>query len=280
MNKRRNEAFVGMFVLLGFILLTLLVFFISGVYLFRSGISVEVVYKYVSILDKGAPVRMAGVRVGEVSSVALQPSENGEAAKVKVKLFIREGVEVRENYLFKVEGTHVLSEPHIEITPMAGNHPLVHDGSLIVGESPLPLESLLEEAHGITQKVNKILDNVKHITGDAAAGQDLKTTIQHLAAVSASLNKILGGSEDDIKTSLGNLKESTDDLRTVLDRLEGGEGTAGRLLKDDALYVDMRELIAEIKAHPWRLLKRDKEKKKEEPKVSESETTTKKKRFF
>jgi len=289
MNKRRNEAFVGMFVLLGFILLTLLVFFISGVYLFRSGMTVDVIYKYVSILDKGAPVRMAGVRVGEVSTVTLMPSENGEAARVKVKLFIKEGIEVRENYIFKVEGTHVLSEPHIEITPMAGVTPLVHDGSLIIGVSPLPIESLLDQAHDITIKVNDILDNVNKITGDAAAGEDLKTTVRHLAAVSASLNKILGGSEDDIKTSLGNLKNSTDDLRSVLDRLENGEGTAGRLLKDDALYVDMRELIAEIKAHPWRLLKRDKEKKEKKDSskdaVAESNVTdgTKvkgKRRFF
>jgi phospholipid/cholesterol/gamma-HCH transport system substrate-binding protein len=284
MNKRRNEAFVGMFVLLGFILLTLLVFFISGVYLFRSGITVDVIYKYVSILDKGAPVRMAGVRVGEVSTVTLMPSENGEAARVKVKLFIKEGVEVRENYIFKVEGTHVLSEPHIEITPMAGSKPFVQQGSLIMGESPMPLESLLEQANEITGKVNSILDNVKEITGDAAEGQDLKTTMHHLAEVSASLNKILGGSEEDIKTSLGNLKHSTDDLKSVLDRLESGEGTAGRLLKDDALYVDMRELIAEIKAHPWRLLKRDKEKKpspvKSDVVVTESQNVKGKRRFF
>lgn len=261
MNKRRNEAFVGMFVLLGFILLTLLVFFISGVYLFRSGISVDVIYNYVSILDKGAPVRMAGVRVGEVSSVNLQPSEHGEAARVKVRLFIQEGIEVRENYIFKVQGTHVLSEPHIEITPMAGDKPFIHDGDLVIGESPLPVENLLDQAHSIAAKVNTILDNVSKITGDTKVGDDLKTTISHLAEVSASLNKILGGSEDDMKSSLENLKHSTDDLKTVLDRLEGGEGTAGRLLKDDALYDDMRDLIAEIKAHPWRLFKRDKESK-------------------
>ncbi|MBP9865048.1 MAG: MCE family protein [Candidatus Omnitrophica bacterium] len=258
MNKRRNEALVGMFVLLGFILLTLLVFFISGVYLFRSGMSVDVIYKYVSILDKGAPVRMAGVRVGEVSSVTLLPSENNEAARVKVRVFIKEGIEVRENYIFKVEGTHVLSEPHIEITPMAGGKPLIQDGTVVFGESPLALENLIEQAHEIAGKVSSILDHISNITGDTKAGDDLKTTMGHLAEVTASLNKILAGSEDDMKSSIANLKNSTDDLKTVLDRLESGEGTAGRLLKDDALYTDMRDLIAEIKAHPWRLLKRDK----------------------
>jgi len=261
MKNRRNEAMVGMFVLIGFLLLTFLVFFISGVYLFRKGYSVDVIYNYVSILDKGAPVRMAGVRVGEVSSVTLKPSADGLAAKVDVKLFIQDGVEVRENYVFKVQGTHVLSEPHIEITPKDGNEPILHDGALVIGESPLPVESLIDQAHLITKQVNVILENISNITGDAKMASDLKLAVSYLSEVGSSLNKILNGSEDDLKSSLTNLKSSTDDLKTVLGRLESGQGTAGLLLKDDALYNDLREFVAEIKAHPWRLMKRDKEKK-------------------
>ncbi len=259
MNKRRNEAVVGMFVLLGFILLTLLVFFVSGVYFFRSGFSVDVMYNYVSILDRGAPVRMAGVRVGEVSSVTLLPSQNGGVARVKVKLFIEKDVEVRENYNFKVQGTHILSEPHIEITPMAGNAPILHEGALIEGENPVPLEHLIEQANGIAAQLTTILENVSQFTGDPKTSAEVKTIIHHFAAVSGSLNEILSGSEKDMKTTLENLKSSTDDLKTVLDRLEGGEGTAGRLLKDETLYEELRAFVAEIKAHPWRLLKRDKE---------------------
>ena len=44
--------------------------------------------------------------------------------------------------------------------------------------------------------------------------------------------------------------------------MDAGEGTVGRLMSDDALYEEMREFVAEIKAHPWRLLKRDNEKRK------------------
>ena len=43
--------------------------------------------------------------------------------------------------------------------------------------------------------------------------------------------------------------------------IEKGEGTAGKLVYSDELYQDIRGFVAEIKAHPWRLLKRDNEKK-------------------
>jgi len=37
-----------------------------------------------------------------------------------------------------------------------------------------------------------------------------------------------------------------------------GEGTVGKLLSDKELYDEIRDFVAEIKAHPWRLLKKDK----------------------
>jgi phospholipid/cholesterol/gamma-HCH transport system substrate-binding protein len=40
----------------------------------------------------------------------------------------------------------------------------------------------------------------------------------------------------------------------VLARIEAGEGTLGGLVKDDQLYRDLRDLIADLKAHPWKVL--------------------------
>ena len=71
MKKKSSEVSVGVFVILGFIFLTLVLFFVSRVYVFHPGYTVDVMYNYVDILSKGAPVRMAGVRVGEVSSLEL-----------------------------------------------------------------------------------------------------------------------------------------------------------------------------------------------------------------
>ncbi len=209
-KKARNEALVGLFVILGFILLSLVVFFISGVYVFRPGYALSVMYDYVSILDKGAPIRMAGVRVGEVSKVGLTYDEAVQRVRVKVKLFIEKGVEIRENYEFKIQGTHILSEPHIEIVPMPGSEPLVTGSKVIEGVSPVAMEDMIERGQ-------EIAENVADLTGS---------------------------------------------FEEILERTEKGQGTIGKLLTEDSLHQDMRDLIAEIKAHPWRLLKRDNEKGK------------------
>ncbi len=256
-TRPRNETAVGIFVVIGFLLLSIAIFCISGVYFFKSGYSVTVVYHFVSILDKGAPVRMAGVRVGEVSQVSLLYNEQAKETQVLVKVFIREGIQVRQNYQFHIQGTHILSEPHIEITPLPGDEPLIHDGALIKGMEPVPIEDLIAKAHAIATNLDAIVSSIRGSVDDKATGASLKDMIRNMTALSASLEKVLNGSEGDLKQTITNMKASSDSLTKILSKVDKGEGTVGKLLTQDELYKEMKEFVAEIKAHPWRLLKKD-----------------------
>jgi phospholipid/cholesterol/gamma-HCH transport system substrate-binding protein len=212
MKKKSNEVAVGVFVIIGFIFLTLVLFFVSKVYSFRSGYTFDVMFEYVSILDRGAPVRMAGVRVGEVSKVELIYDETKQKSRVKVKLFVAKGVEIRENYEFTVRGAHVLGEPHVEITPKSGNFPVVHKGALIQGASLVEMEELFGQAQDV-------LKNVSSLSGE------LNTSFTSLA-------KILG-------------------------TVEKGDGTIGKLVMEDDLYQQIDAFAKDVRAHPWKLVRKD-----------------------
>ncbi len=247
---------VGAFVIIGFILLALIVFFVSGVYLFRQGYYLTVSYNYVDILDKGAPVRMAGVRVGEVNKVSLFFDEKEKRTRVLVKVFIEKGAEIRENYTFDIRGTHVLSEPHIEITPIPGDSAVLQDGAQIKGVNPVPVEALIDRAHSIVARVDEILKNVQGAIGEKEGGEALKKIVLNMASVTDSMKIVLSGSEGDLKGVIGNLKSSTDSLQDVLGKIQKGDGTVGSLLMKDQLYRDLSDFVADVKAHPWKLLKK------------------------
>ena len=72
-------------------------------------------------------------------------------------------------------------------------------------------------------------------------------------------------SMDDVVTRshqlVARLEGATVTLDTIFKRIESGEGTLGKLVSDDSLYQDMRELMADIKRNPWKLLQRPREKK-------------------
>lgn len=230
MKKKSHEVSVGVFVILGFVFLTLVLFFVSKVSLFRPGYTVNVMYSYVDILGKGAPVRMAGVRVGEVSSLELVYDQERQNNRVKVKLFIEKGVEIRENYAFTVRGTHVLSEPHIEITPKPGNFPLVRKGAVLEGVSLVAVEELMDRAH-------EVLNN--------------------LSSLSGSLKDSLKKPDGNIYQSLQNIDSSTASLNRILGRIDKGDGTIGKLLTEDEIYREMDAFVKDLRAHPWKLLKKD-----------------------
>jgi phospholipid/cholesterol/gamma-HCH transport system substrate-binding protein len=230
MKRKSNEVSVGVFVILGFIFLTLVLFFVSGVYLFRSGYKVDVLYDYVSILNKGAPVRMAGVRIGEVSKVDLFYDGVKQKNRVKIKLFIEKGTEIRENYEFTIRGTHILSEPHVEITPKPGTFPLLRKGSVVEGVPLVAVEEMMDKAH-------EALDSISSLSG--------------------SLNDSLKGPDGDINKSFKNIESLSASLATVTAKVEKGEGTLGKLVMEDDLYQEMDAFAKDVRAHPWKLVRKD-----------------------
>jgi phospholipid/cholesterol/gamma-HCH transport system substrate-binding protein len=262
MKKRQTEVLVGAFVIFGFILLSLVVFFVSGVYLVRSGYRISVIFDYVSILDRGAPVRMAGVRVGEVSGVHLMENKETGKTQVQVQLFIAKEFEIRENYLFNVRGTHILSEPHVEISPQPGKARFFKDGDSARGVDPVPVEELVNRADQIAGHLEAVLGRLRAAVEDKETGQAVEETVRNLAVLTRSLNRILSGSENDMVESLKHLNASTQSLEVSLKKIEKGEGTVGKLVTEEELYQEMRDFVKEIKTHPWRLLKRDNEKDK------------------
>lgn len=259
MKKNQNEVMVGTFVIIAFIILSVIVFFISGAFVFRSGYTVYVMYDYVSILDKGAPVRMAGVRVGEVSQVRLVEDSDVGRMRVRVKLFIEKKTQIRENYQFKIQGTHVLSEPHIEITPVPGEAPYVRDGKTVEGFDPIPLEALIKRAHEISEDLAEIVRGMHDALKNEKTGAAIQEIVLNLASLTRSMDKALGGgSGEDLQETVRHIRTSSDSLDKILSGLEKGQGTAGKLLKDDEVYQDLRAFVKDIKAHPWKLLKKDK----------------------
>lgn len=262
MRRERTEVFVGMFVIGGIIIFTLMIFLVSGVAFFRTGYSVTVIFEYVSILDKGAPVRMAGVRVGEVSRVALVEDEEMGKMRVHVKLFIEKGVEIRENYQFNIRGTHILSEPHIEISPQPGSASMIQPGAVIEGVEPTPVEALIERANHIAENIDGVFETLKGAVGDEESQNAVKNIMLNWARMSESLSKILAGSEDDFKEAIRHMNASSEALNNILGKISRGEGSAGKLVMEDELYAEMRAFVAEIRAHPWRLLKKDDGRKK------------------
>lgn len=258
MRKPKFEVAVGFFVVVSFLILSVIVFFVSGIYFFRPGYHLTARFDYVGIIDRGAPVRFSGVHVGEVSSVKILPA-GGEAgqAKVEIRFFVEKGVQVREHYKVSVQGTHIMSEPHVAITPLPGDGRLLKDGDVIMsGVSPATLDDLILRGESISKRMDELLANVTSAFEDPETRTMLKESLKNMNQVLASINSITSGQEKEFRNMVTNLSRMTDEMTEVLKRINRAEGTVGKLIAEDEIYNDLRDFTKEIKTHPWRLFKK------------------------
>lgn len=149
------------------------------------------------------------------------------------------------------------------------------------------IDSIFDDVAGILDenrdKIGPILDNVEGLTGEfeqvgksvnyaLGRGQSLKSVMDNLdhtmATVSRDIdpimkdakgtldntNKILSENREGINRTIDNLADATADVKSVTGRLDRGEGSVGKLLKDEEIFEDVREFIRELKRRPWRII--------------------------
>ena len=258
MSKPKLDVAVGFFVVIGFLILSMIVFFVSGVYFFRPGYHLTALFDYAGIINRGAPVRFSGVRVGEISKVRIVNPEGEKAkAKVEITFFVEKGIEVREHDEVSIQGTHIMSEPHIQITPVLDGGKVLQDGDIIPGGiSPYSMDELIKRGESIAERLDALLGRVGGVFENPETRQMFRNSLENMNQFLASMNAVTAGQEKEMRAVVTNLSRATDEMSELLKRLNRAEGTLGKLIVEDEIYNDLRDFTKEIKTHPWRLLKK------------------------
>jgi phospholipid/cholesterol/gamma-HCH transport system substrate-binding protein len=147
MKKANLETVVGIFVLIGLICLAYLSVKLGKMELF-GGDSYQVYADFSSVsgLKTGATVEVAGVDVGRVSQIVLDP-KNGDTARVYMQ--IRKGIKLQDDVIAAVRTSGIIGDKFIQMKP-GGSDQLIADGGRIRDtESSVDLEELISKyIHG------------------------------------------------------------------------------------------------------------------------------------
>ena len=233
MNNRNKELRVGIFVIVGIVLFSIVVFSIGDIHLFfGKGYHLKLIFGYVGGLQPDAPVRLVGIKVGTVQGIKRFYDPVLDKDQVEVLVWLKSDVKIRQNAEIYINMLGMLGEKYIEIFSSGTSEaPLLKEGDKIVGYDPIPLER-------VTRMNQENLVALYEILGSKTT----KTTIRDI---------------------LANVRDLSQDLKEIIAGVKAGKGTIGRLIVDDQLYQNLEDFSADIKAHPWKLLKRDRTKTKE-----------------
>ncbi|GLI40101.1 outer membrane lipid asymmetry maintenance protein MlaD [Geobacter hydrogenophilus] len=147
MKKVTLELIVGIFVAIGILCLGWLSVKLGKMELV-GGDHYEVYAEFDSVsgLKEGAAVEIAGVEIGRVDRIALDPKFNDRA---RVSMRIANGVKLQDDIIASVRTSGIIGDKFILLKPGGSDKFLANNGRIRETESAVDLEELLSKyIHG------------------------------------------------------------------------------------------------------------------------------------
>ncbi len=242
-RKASLEFRVGLFVLVAIAALSYMAIRAGDLYM-RPGYSILLIFDTVSGIDRGSPIKLAGVPIGEVKKVRALRNTDGKM-NVEIEAFIDEGANIESDAQMRVATMGFLGEKYIEIQPGTPGAAAIQRGGTLIGKQLTGMDDLFDSGQQLIKKMEYAVEEIREVTGDADFKKSVKGTF-------TSSDKAM----QDLAETSEDLKDAAKSAKIVLGRLRDGEGTIGRLLKDDKIMKDLEAFVADIKKNPWKLLKK------------------------
>jgi len=193
-------------------------------------------------LVEGSPVRISGVQVGRVISVALDPDN---PQRVRVTVEVTSNAPIRSDSVGSIEVTALTGGAAVEITPGSKDAPPIEiregqryaiiwsrESNLqqVVANVPqllAKLTDLTDKLSGLFSEKNQAavaatLDNLSHVTAAAAAHSN---EIEQILANGASSSK-------DLRRAVVSLQDTMKQMQETLRQFDGVAGDARNALHD------------------------------------------------
>ena len=230
MKRRMDLEFkVGIFVAIGIAILMSMIFSLKELKHAQQNYTIKVRFDFANGIEIAAPVRVAGVQVGEVKDIEI--AENKEANKTVVDLYVwlDKKVKIEKDSEAFINTLGLIGEKYVEILPGTPGSEALKPGETLPGRESVPIEKLTEKGYEIASDLGDTIKNFNKIVGDPETQVAFKATMLDLRKFMASAN-------------------------TVMDKVKAGEGTVGKLFMDEGLYEELDAFVKDLKAHPWKLL--------------------------
>jgi len=248
--------------------------------LLNKGYPIRARFDNIQELKEGDPVKMAGVEVGHVQKIQLADN------KVEVVLNVERKASVKTDSKASIKFVGLMGQNYISLTFGSTDAPVVTANALLETEEQADLNSLMvklqnvaEGVEGLTKnfsgenfsnllgpftdfikenspRLSAILGNLQTVSTRIARGEGtVGRMINDDALYFSTLNTVsnLNTTVADAKPLFDELKLTLDQARSVVTQVNEGQGTIGKLIKDETLYretttamVNLREILQKI----------------------------------
>lgn len=160
-ETRTFELKVGVFILIGIAILFVIVFSIGDINIIKTGYRIKVMFNFASGIGPSAPVRLAGVGVGQVEGIKIIYDEKDKRSKAEISAWIQEGTKIENDAVVTINTLGLLGEKYLEILSGTQGAPCLKDKDIITGRDPIPMEKVTENLAKLSDSIVVIVDRLK-----------------------------------------------------------------------------------------------------------------------
>ncbi len=255
---------MGLTVLFASITLAVLIFVMSGTGgWFTRKITLRSYLDNAEGLREGAPVRLAGVDIGNVTHIRIVGGKPLTPVEVTMKVNTKYSFNLRKDSVTLLATAGVLGETYVDVDSLSAKGPEATDGDTLATRNQPDIQDVVRASQGTLQNMDALLKRLDHIVAFIESGQGSIGKVIYDPSLYDRLNATViefKGLMDDIqsgKGSLGPLLTSDeaykkaiaaiDKLNLIVDDLQQGKGSAGKALKDPALYDNANKTLANVR---------------------------------
>jgi phospholipid/cholesterol/gamma-HCH transport system substrate-binding protein len=207
---------VGAVISIALLVLLAAVFFAGGIEtLISPKETITAHFKDVRGLRKGSPVWLAGIEVGSVRSINLDP-RYGTIVAISISKNVLPYLKKDARATIQTMG--LLGDKYIELISGSPAAQTLSPGEMITGVPEAGIQDMVASSGVLMQKMDNLIGQLGDIAGMIGEG---KGTISLLLKDPALYN---------------NLRTASKELASITAELRDGKGTLGRLMGDDLLY--------------------------------------------
>ena len=292
--------------------------FLKGKNLFDNSNKLFVVYENVAGLAPSAPVTLNGLTIGKVNSISINPD-----GKLLVELHIATDFPIAKTSIAEIYDSGLVGGRQIAIKPNLLDKNYTVSGDYLQASSKLGLtDALAQQLEPLQAKIQQLLENADVLFSnvndilDTQTRQNLKnsiaslnTTLSEFSVASKNINGLLAENKSKLNNTLNNVDKVSGNFATISDSLakanlgqtvknlektlakvdkimadlEQGNGTMGKLIKDDTMYTNFAKtskelelLLQDLRLNPTRYVNVSLFGKKNKPYIAPVNDTIKK----
>jgi phospholipid/cholesterol/gamma-HCH transport system substrate-binding protein len=216
-------------------------------------------------LREGAPVRLSGVDIGNVTKIRVVPDKDKQLTPVEVimKVSTKYSYGLRRDSVTSLNTAGVLGEVYVDIDSTQAVGLIARDGDTLPTEVHPDFNQVVRASQSTLQNLDALVKRADRILGFTESGKgslgkliydptlynrfsvtvaDFQKVVEQVSSGQGSLGALINRND-----AYDKFVATLDKMNSVIDDINAGKGTAGRFVKDPTLYNNANDAIANVK---------------------------------